>query len=204
MDLKELLGEELYSQVEEKAGKHKLAVVSDGNWFPKEKFDEKNEDVKELKRQLEERDTQLNQLSKKAKGNEELEQQIKQLQEDNKQATEEYQQKLEKQAFDFALEKAISEAKARNPKAVKALLNTEVIKLDGEKLIGFDEQLKGLQESDAYLFGTEETKKLNGREPVVKEKSSDGLSKEQFSQMPYADRVKLYNEKPDLYKKLSE
>ena len=204
MDLKELLGEELYSQVEEKTGKHKLAVVSDGNWFPKEKFDEKNEDVKELKRQLEERDTQLNQLSKKAKGNEELEQQIKQLQDDNKQATEEYQQKLEKQAFDFALEKAISEAKAKNPRAVKALLDVENIKLDGDKLIGFDDQLKGLQESDSYLFGQEEQKKLNGREPVVKEKSSDGLSKEQFSQMPYADRVKLYNEKPDLYKKLSE
>lgn len=49
MGLKELLGEELYSQVMEKAGDNKIAIVSNGNWFPKEKFDGVNEENKTLK-----------------------------------------------------------------------------------------------------------------------------------------------------------
>src|SRR5690625_5499877 len=52
MSLKELLGEELYNKVMEKAGNNKVAIVSDGNWFPKDKFDEKNNEVKDLQGQL--------------------------------------------------------------------------------------------------------------------------------------------------------
>lgn len=52
MSLKELLGEELYNQVVEKAGDNKIAIVSDGNWFPKDKFDDKNNELKNLQGQL--------------------------------------------------------------------------------------------------------------------------------------------------------
>lgn len=52
MSLKELLGEELYNQVIEKTGDNKLAIVSDGNWFPKDKFDDKNNELKNLQGQL--------------------------------------------------------------------------------------------------------------------------------------------------------
>ena len=55
--------------------------------------------------------------------------------------------------LDFAIEKALAAAKAKNAKAVKALLDMEKVKLDGEQLLGLDEQLKELQKSDAYLFG---------------------------------------------------
>lgn len=204
MDLKELLGEELYNQVTEKAGDNKLAVVSDGNWFPKMKFDAVNDDNKELKRQLKDRDTQLIDLGKKAKDHDDLAQQIKDLQKANDDAAREYQDKLDKQAFDFSLEKALADAKAKNPKAVKALLNTETIKLDGEQLIGLSEQLKFLQESDGYLFGVEEEPKLKGRQPQPPNNNQQtGITKEQFNQLGYSERVKLYNENPDLYKQLT-
>lgn len=62
MDLKELLGEELYKQVIEKTGDKKIALVSDGNWIPKEKFNELNENTKDLKKQLKDRDAQLAEL----------------------------------------------------------------------------------------------------------------------------------------------
>lgn len=52
MSLKELLGEELYNQVTEKVGDNKIAIVSDGNWIPKDKFDEKNNELKGLQGQL--------------------------------------------------------------------------------------------------------------------------------------------------------
>lgn len=157
MDLKELLGEELYNQVSEKVGdKHKIAVVSDGNWFPKEKFDAVNTDNKELKQQLKDRDTQLDDLKTKAAGHEDLTKQIEDLKAQNQKSTQEYQDKLNKQAFDFALDKSLTGAKAKNPKAVRALLDTETIKLDGEKLSGLDDQLKALKESDSYLFDSDE------------------------------------------------
>lgn len=203
MDLKELLGEELYNQVIEKAGDKKLAVVNDGNWFPKEKFNDKNDEVKDLKQQLKDRDTQLEDLSKKAKGHEDLEKQIESLQEQNKQTAKDYQAKLDKQAFDFSLEKALADAKAKNPKAVKALLNTEAIKLDGDKLLGLEEQLKALQESDSYLFGGEEQPSLKGRKPNDDPTPPAGVknpwSKEHFN---LTQQAKYLKEDPELAKQL--
>jgi SMC interacting uncharacterized protein involved in chromosome segregation len=109
-----------------------------------------------LKEQLQERDTQLEELSKKAKDNEELTAEINRLKEENQKTAQELQEKLEKQAFDFSLEKALTGAKVKNPKAVKALLDLEKIKLDGEKLLNLDDQLSALKESDPYLFDEEQ------------------------------------------------
>lgn len=156
MDLKELLGEDLYNQVSEKLGEHKVAVVSDGSYIPKQKFDDKNDELKELKSQLKERDTQLEDLSEKAKGHEELSRELEEAKRQNQEATQALQQKLDQKTFDFNLEKSLLSAKARNPKAVKALLDTDTIKLaEDESIIGLDEQLTKLQESDPYLFDIE-------------------------------------------------
>jgi hypothetical protein len=156
MDLKEMLGEDLYNQVIAKAGSNKIAVVSDGNWFPKEKFDQVNSDNKDLKKQLKDRDDQLADLKTKAAGNEDLTKQINDLTEMNKKTAADYQAKLDQQAFDFALKDALTGAKAKNPKAVEALLKKDAIKLDGDKLLGLDEQLKAIKESDSYLFESEQ------------------------------------------------
>lgn len=153
MDLKELLGEELYSQVVEKAGDNKVAVVSDGNWFPKEKFDTVNIENKSLKQQVKDRDEQLNDL--KNIDPEKLQQEISDLQQANKDKDKEHAEQTAKQQKEFAIELALRDAKALNTKAVKALLDSESIKLDGETLLGLDDQLKTLQESDAYLFKQE-------------------------------------------------
>jgi len=154
MDLKELLGEELYKQVIEKAGDNKIAIVSDGNWFPKEKFDAKNQEVKDLQQQIKDRDTQLEELKKVDAGA--LQETINELQETNKTQKSEHEERIAKQQKEFAIELALRDAGALNSKAVKALLDTESIKLDGDTLLGLDDQLKTLQESDAYLFKQEE------------------------------------------------
>ena len=150
MSLKELLGEELYNQVIEKAGDNKIAIVSDGNWFPKDKFDAKNQEVKDLQTQLSDRDNQLEELKKVDAGA--LEKTISELQETNKTQKSEHEEKIAKQQKEFAIELALRDAGALNSKAVKALLDTESIKLDGETLLGLDDQVKALQKSDAYLF----------------------------------------------------
>ncbi|MFS0655706.1 phage scaffolding protein [Bacillus sp. 179-C3.3 HS] len=208
MSLKELLGDDLFSQVIEKAGDQKIDIVSNGQWFPKERFDAVNNEKKELKSQLDERDQQLSTLQKQAKGNEELQNAIEQLQEENKKASEEYQQKLDKQAFDFALESALRDAKAKNIKAVKANLNVDGLKLSDDKVIGLDEQLNALKESDSYLFVTENDNSpgLAGRQPHGTGNSAANLptAKNPFSQdhLNLTEQGQILSSDPEQAKKL--
>lgn len=65
--------------------------------------------------------------------------------------------------LDSAVNMALVEAKAKNPKLAKAALDMSVIKLDGDKLLGLTEQLDTLKQSDAYLF--EEEKKTDDNKP---------------------------------------
>ena len=58
--------------------------------------------------------------------------------------------------LDSAVNMALVEAKAKNPKLTKAALDMSVIKLDGDKLLGLTEQLDTLKQSDAYLFEAEQ------------------------------------------------
>jgi hypothetical protein len=123
------------------------------HFIPKDKYNEAAEAKKKLEADLAARDTQLEQLKNAAGNSEELKAQIEQLQAENQKAAEEWQAKMAQMQLDFAIEKALAAAKAKNPKAVKALLDLEKVKLDGEQLLGLDDQLKALKESDSYLFG---------------------------------------------------
>jgi len=122
-------------------------------FIPKDKYNEVAEAKKKLEADIDERDKQLEQLKAAAGASEELKKQIETLQAENKKASEEWQAKMAQMQLDFAIEKALAAAKAKNPKAVKALLDLEKVKLDGEQLLGLDDQLKAIQQSDPYLFG---------------------------------------------------
>lgn len=149
--LKELLGEELYSQVTEKLGDKKI-MVDDGNFIPKSRFDQVNQAKKELEVQLKDRDTQLADLSKNNKDNENLLNQIKDLQALNKQTTTDYENKINQIQFDYALDGALTNAKSKNNKALKALLDMNSIKYQEGKLEGLQEQIEVLQKDASYLF----------------------------------------------------
>lgn len=64
------------------------------------------------------------------------------------------QQQLDAQAFEFALDKALSGAKAKNATAVKALLDRDKLSFAGGEVIGLDKQLAALRkgEDTAFLF----------------------------------------------------
>lgn len=79
--------------------------------------------------------------------------------------------------FDHALSDALTGAKVKNPKAVKALLNSDALKLneaDGS-IIGLDDQITKLKESDAYLFAEPE-----GTVSLVKGGSGDSVLGDNF------------------------
>jgi DNA repair exonuclease SbcCD ATPase subunit len=122
-------------------------------FIPKDKYNEAAEAKKKLEADIQERDKQLEQLKNAAGNSEELKAQIEQLQAENQKAAEEWQAKMAQMQLDFALERALTAAKAKNAKAVKALLDMDKVKLDGDQLLGLDDQLKAIKESDAYLFG---------------------------------------------------
>lgn len=160
--LKDILGEDLYDQVKERIGNAEITVVDPDNpMVPKRRLDEVIAERNRYKEQVEERDSQLAGLKTGAKDNEVLKAQIADLQAKNKQATEDHEKQLKDQRFGFAVERAVAKADARNVKAVVALLDASKISLDGENLLGFDEQVAALKESDPYLFGVE----LKGRVP---------------------------------------
>ena len=122
-------------------------------FIPKDKYNEVAEAKKKLETDIQERDKQLEQLKAAAGSNEELKKQIETLQAENKKAAEEWQAKVAQMQLDFAIERALTTAKAKNIKAVKALLDMDKVKLDGDQLLGLEDQLKAIQQSDPYLFG---------------------------------------------------
>ena len=82
--------------------------------------------------------------------------------------------------LDSALELALVQSKARNTKAVRALLKSETIKLDGDKLLGLEEQLTSLKKEAAYLFEEDaaktEVKASGGEHKEPTKTASDTLS----------------------------
>lgn len=67
------------------------------------------------------------------------------------------QQDLEQKQLNFALEKGVTAAKAKNAKAVIALLDRSKLSFNGGEVLGLNEQLDSLktEDSTAFLFEQE-------------------------------------------------
>ncbi len=153
--LKAKLGEDLVSKIDLATGDFAIDVAEE-KFIPKHKFDEVNNLLKDSKAQIDARDKQITDLGTKAKGNEELTNQINALKTENEKAALEYNSKLLAREREFAIDTYLAGQKVRNLKAVKALLNQESIVMSDGKLTGHEEQIKALRTSDAYLFEEEQ------------------------------------------------
>lgn len=116
----------------------------------------------DLKEQITKHAADLKKLQKDNSDNEELKNQIKQLQKEHAEQEAKYQESLIAVQRDAALTSLLHEVKAKNPKAVSALLDQEKIIFKDGELSGVKEQLEALQESDGYLF---ESGKPSGYQP---------------------------------------
>lgn len=106
-----------------------------------------------LKKQVKERDKQLENLKASAGDNEELKKQIKQLQEDNKTQAASHEKELTQLKIDTAVDKALTESGAKNNKAVRALLNLDDAALLDDGLVkGLSEQIDKLKADDGSKF----------------------------------------------------
>lgn len=111
-------------------------------------------EVSGLKTQVTDRDKQLETLKASTGDNETLKQQIVDLQAENTKTKETHESEMNQLKVDFAVEKALTGASAKNVKAVKALLDLADAKLDK------DGNVKGLQEQIDKLTADEGTKFL--------------------------------------------
>lgn len=109
-------------------------------------------EVEGLKTQVGDRDKQLETLKASAGDNADLKKQIEDLQTENATAKANHESELNQLKIDFAVEKALTGAKAKNIKAVKALLELNDAKLDK------DGNVKGLAEQIEKLTSGDDTK----------------------------------------------
>ena len=165
------------------------------NMVPQGRFNEIVEEKNSLKSQLAERDKQLKELEKSVGDNKELKAQIEKLQTDNKTAAEKYAKDLFYLQLNNAIDIAITGAKGKNSKAIKALLDLEKADLKDGKVIGLEEQLSNLKKSDPYLFEIEkQPANPNGFVP------GDGNSKTPSGDAPktYSEMVAMLEANPNL------
>lgn len=155
--LKTILGdaytEEIDKKVSEEIGKGFVARAD---------FNTLNAEKKVLTDTVKDRDKQLETLKASTGDVEALKTQIATLQAENATAAKAHEDEIKRLKVDTAVELALSTAKAKNAKAVKALLDLEKAELaDDGTVKGLDDQIKKLVEGvdTGFLFDTSAPKK---------------------------------------------
>lgn len=160
-------------------------------------------EVDGLKTQVADRDKQLEDLKASAGDNADLKKQIEDLQTENQTAKENHESELNRLKVDFAVEKALTGAKAKNIKAVKALLDLDDPKLDKEGNVkGLAEQIEKLTTGDdtKFLFEAKKQQKtqLKGFQPGATGVDKPGSGEDvDFSKMSYEELTAYMEANPD-------
>lgn len=132
------------------------------HFVPKSQYNDLSDVKKQLEKDVTDRDAQLETLSKDAGASESLKAEIARLQGENTTAKQQYEADLK----DIQMTNAISAAlngKVHNEKVVTGMIDKAKLVIgDDGKVVGLDEQLKGLQTSDAYLFKPDDAGGGNG------------------------------------------
>lgn len=150
---------------------YKLADLATGNYVSKRKYDDdlgsRDNTIKELNEQITTRDTDIaglkEQLTAGGKDNkakiEELTNKITQMQGDYATVKDEYEARLNKQAYEFAVREYAGEKKFSSAAARRDFINamiSEDLKVKDNTIIGADDFLKVYQEQNADAFVVEE------------------------------------------------
>jgi len=185
------LTEELAAKVESASAEELKGFI------PKGRFDEVNNDLKTVKESVSERDKQIEELKKSSGDSEALKKQIEEIQAANKKKDEEHAAEIRNLKINAAIDTALTEAKAKNLKAAKALLDMDKIKLDDKgEISGLSEQIKSLTGSKetGFMFDSKGTFKgaKHGEDG-----HDGGDRKPDFSKMSYDELAQYLTENPD-------
>lgn len=168
-------------------------------YIPKGRFDEVNNAKNTAEALVKERDGQLETLKNSAGDVEALKKQIGDLQKANKDAADAHAaeiKKLQREAVDNEL---LTAAKAKNNKAVLALLDAieDTVDIDGYRTKR-NEQLEAIQKSDSYLFDAKDSKKQFKGAAPGESGNEEGDKGVDTSKMSYSELAAYLAENPDV------
>ena len=167
-------------------------------FVPKSRFDEVNEAKKHAEESVKERDKQIEGLKSSAGDAEKLKQQIEQLQQDNKAKDSLHASEIKKLKIDNAVDSALIAAKAKNVKAVRALLDLEKAELaDDGSVKGLAEQIEALSKAEDSKFMFESSGKPKMKGAKTGEDGLDDDGKPDFSKMTYSELASYMETHPD-------
>ena len=168
-------------------------------FVPKSRFDEVNEARKHAEESVKERDKQIDGLKASAGDAEKLKQEIEQLQQSNKEKDTNHALEIRKLKLDNAVDSALTAAKAKNVKAVRALLDLDKAELSEDGSVkGLAEQIKKLSEAEdsKFLFESSTTPKMKGAK-TGEDGIDDNGGKPDLSKMSYDEICQYLSENPD-------
>ena len=122
------------------------------------KLTETQAKIKGLEESLTKRDADIESLKKSSEADTDLKTKLAEMQTKYESEKSELEKTLMQTKKDSAIDLALTTAKARNNKAVRALLDVDNLELDGSTLKGLDKQLETLQTDNPYLFETKDVK----------------------------------------------
>ena len=165
--LKEVLGEDLYSQVSEKITTYnsdeknkdkqvKIGNLASGNYVGKEKFDAKETEIAGLKEQLENANKEIQ--SYKDMDIDSIKKSASDWETKYNTDTKELQDKLAKKDYEYKVKEKVSGLKFTSESAKKSFiadLMAKELKLENDNILGFDDFVKEFKETDPHAFESE-------------------------------------------------
>lgn len=167
--LSELLKKHKNGDIDDATFEAELNKALPEDWIPKSRYNELSESKKLVDKNLENANKTLEDLKAKAGLSDEYKTQIDALKKQAKEAEEAHKATITTMKKESAIEKALSDAKARNTKAVRALLDEGKLVLnDDGTLSGLKEQLEAVQKDNAFLFDSSDDNGNGGNPGGIK------------------------------------
>lgn len=143
--LQDVLGNDLYAQVEEKLKGHekdfKLANLADGQYVSKAKYDA----------DLQAKDTRITELADQVKKFDGVD--VKKLQSDVTDWEKKYNEDIKAERISSAVQLAVAKSGARSDKALIGMLDMSKVSInDKGEVTGLDDQIAAIKKDNAFLF----------------------------------------------------
>lgn len=212
--LKEILGEEFYSQFAEKINAYngdeankekqvKLANLASGEYVGKGKYDALQTLFDGKTGELESANGLISELKKGTKGNEELQGKITTYEGQVEQLQKQLQETKVKSAIKIALlsEKALDVDYLTYKLNEKLSEKGETLELDeNDNVKDWNDIVSGLKTQFPQQFETSTSKRFEEHKLEEHDDSSGRLTRSEILKKPYEERMKIFNENPEAYK----
>lgn len=206
--LKDVFGNEAltYEQLAEKLKdneKIKLGNLAEGQYISREKFDAMKSDRDGLKAQLTDANAKIQEFQ--GMDIDGIQQAVEDWKTKYDSDTQKLKDELAAQNYAFTVKEALAGMKFSSESARRAFtagLKEKGLPVQDGKLLGLDDFVKTYKETDPAAFAPDRPAPQivlgGGRKPPLA-----GVTREQYKQMGYTDRLRLKTEQPQLYSELA-